>query len=119
MSPEEFIKGDLVSGTSLRKAVSVKSSVSYRTTVPKGRGTFALSEGYSIDAELRRLVRMVKPKENWKRFEDAIWLLLAESGFSEMNGPERCYVNVGASKEPGIQGNWEEFDVLEKILFST
>jgi len=64
MSPEEFIKGDLVSGTSLRKAVSVRSSVSYRTTVPKGRVTFALSEGYSIDAELRRLVRMVKPKEN-------------------------------------------------------
>jgi hypothetical protein len=102
MSPEEFIKGDLVSSTSLCKVASVRSSVSYRTTVPKGRVTFALSEVYSVDAELRRPVRMVKPKENWKRFEGAIWLPLAKFGFLEMNGLERCYVNVGTSKESGI-----------------
>jgi len=62
------------------------SSASYKTTVPKGRVTFAQGGGYHVDAELRRLVRMVRPKDNLNRFEDAVWLPLAKFGFSEMNG---------------------------------
>ena len=100
MSREEFITGDLVSGTSLREVSQLRSSASHKTTVPKARVTFAQGEGYRVDAERRRLVRMAEPKENWKRFEDAVRLLLAKSGFSEMNGGERCYVNVGTTKNP-------------------
>lgn len=86
VSREEFIGGDLVSGTSLSKMARLRSSASYKTTVPKGRVTFAQGEGYYVDAELRHLVRMVKPKDNLNRFESAVWLPLAKFGFLEMNG---------------------------------
>ena len=50
--------------------------------------------------------------------EDAMWLVLAKLGVTEMNGVDKRHVNVGASKEPGVQSGCEEFGLIEKILFA-
>jgi len=112
MATDGFIKGQLVSGAELGRVARARRSTYEVKKVPKAEVEIAISEGYGVERELKRDVRLVKPKENWKRFEDEIWLLLWKFGFSEMNGLDKLYIKAGERSRWNEGTDWKEVDVF-------
>ena len=100
MARDSFIKGQLVSGSEMGRVARARRRTYEVKKIPKAEVAIAISEGYSVERELKRDVRLVKPKESWKRFEDEIWLLLWKFGFSDLNGLGKLYINVGRRSGP-------------------
>jgi len=111
MARDSFIKGQLVSGSEMGRVARARRRTYEVKKIPKAEVAIAISEGYSVERELKRDVRLVKPKESWKRFEDEIWLLLWKFGFSDLNGLGKLYINVGRRSGPDTDA-WKEIDVF-------
>lgn len=66
------------------------------------------SEGWIVDKELKSLVRMKKLKPIDERFEDEVWCLFANLGFSYMNRDRNFKITYGT---PG-SGTEKQIDVF-------
>ena len=53
------------------------------------------SEGWIVDKELKSMVRMKRPKPLDRQFEDDVWCLFSNLGFSYMNKDRRLEIPYG------------------------
>lgn len=107
----EYIKGELVSGADLRTPTRSRKSRVIRRTVPKDQVSELLKEGFEIAKEFKRSIRMEKSKPIGEQFENEIWLLMKQLGFSTLNRSRRFFIDVSIPSEPTT---WEQVDVFAK-----
>ena len=75
------------------------------------------SEGWLLDKELKNSIRMKHPKPMDEQFEDEVWCLFANLGFTHMNRDRHFVINYGTEGSPTTK----QIDIFaadeETILF--
>jgi len=92
--PYKYLKGMLVSGEALQTAARIRKNDRTQKSVPKEQVKQWIDEGYSVEREFSRNARVSKLKPVGERFENEIWLLMKQLGFSTMNRSRKFYIDI-------------------------
>ena len=104
--------GPLVKDGSPRVTERRKRKNLYKNeTIAKGAVDEYVEEGWDIDRELTTRTRMKKPKDFDENFENRVWLLFDQLGFSELNQGRKFKAIFSRSTE--VDGS-KQIDVFAK-----
>lgn len=107
----EYLKGALVTGKELKTTARIRRNEKILESVPKNQVSEWENKGYSVEREFRHKARVSKLKPIGERFENEIWLLMKQFGFSTLNRSSKFEIDVSIpSKAP----RWEQIDVFAK-----
>lgn len=106
----ELLRGEIASGKNLDSAARLRTPKNEAIKVDESEIEKLIEEGYEVKAHYKSGVRLTRPLEDWRLFENKIWLMFHKFGFSHMNADSSFMLNISKGDEP----IWRQIDVLAK-----
>ena len=94
----------IISGSQLESVYKNRNTPDFFETVKIGKETPYLDDGWTINKENKKTLRLSKPKPIDQAFEDEIWCLLYKIGFKNISKDRNFRIKLlSGNKSPGKQ----------------
>tara|TARA_R100000656_G_scaffold19076_2_gene17496 strand:- start:5 stop:2332 length:2328 start_codon:yes stop_codon:yes gene_type:complete len=111
MSDEAWLKTICSDHGRLRREAAKRRKVFKEESVPKALLEEYLNEGWELDRELKRKVKLRRPYDHDERLENKVWHLAFLLGYPEISEGRNFQVLI---KQKGVEPFYKQVDVLAK-----